>query len=439
MIYVKKIIIAGAGHGGLVAAYHLAKNGCDVTVIEKRKRADMGHDWHDWMVDNVFEKSDIPRPPEEIIYRGEDQSFRNPSGSVNIDVELEDGAIVMDRKELINYLIAIAEEAGVKFEFDSEIIAPHTEGKAVKGIIVRKPRSVKLIESDLLIDSAGMYSPVRSKLPAVFGIDNTIDRRSVFHVYRAYFENTDGTVNKPPYTINMFHMYRPGLDWTITTEDYVDVLLGKFSQSGELTQEEIDAAIASFREDYPFIGEKIVRGGCKADIPISRMLALLVADGYAAIGDAAGMTMPLNGSGIVLSMEAGKILADTVLTADGDYSAGRLWNYEYEYYNQYGKDLVVIDIIKTVFTYVGGDVVDYIFEKGIMNKEMLGIANGNDVKLTPEYILNAIKSAPPLLKYVPAVAKCAKTVPLVSAVSAKMPKEYDEKKVARWIKAYKAL
>ncbi len=434
-----RIIVAGAGHGGLTAAYHLAKNGFDVTVIEKRKRADLGHDWHDWMTYDAFDKADLPRPDEDIVYETEPQSFRNPSGSVNIQVPRDDISIVMDRKELINYLVELAEKAGARLQFETKIIAPYTEGNTVKGIIIRKPRSVKILEADLVIDSAGMYSPIRSKLPALFNIDNTIDKRSIFHVYRAYFENTTGEVNDPPYTINMFHMYRPGLDWTITTKDYVDVLLGKFSQAGELTQEEIDAAIAAFREDYPFTGEKIVRGGVKADIPISRMLALIVANGYAAIGDAAGMTVPLNGSGIVLSMEAGKILADTVLGADGDYSVNKLWNYEYEYYQQYGKDLVVIDIIKTVFTYVGGDVVDYIFEKGIMNAEMLGIASGNPVKLTPDYVLNAIKSSPPLLKYVPAVAKCAKTAPLVSAVSTKMPKEYDEKKVARWIKAYKAL
>ena len=44
-----KILVAGAGHGGLVTAIHLAKNGYDITVIEKEKREAMGHDWHDWL------------------------------------------------------------------------------------------------------------------------------------------------------------------------------------------------------------------------------------------------------------------------------------------------------------------------------------------------------------------------------------------------------
>ena len=40
------------------------------------------------------------------------------------------------------------------------------------------------------------------------------------------------------------------------------------------------------------------------------MLPMIVADGYAAVGDSAAMTIPLNGSGINLSMNAGKLLAD---------------------------------------------------------------------------------------------------------------------------------
>ena len=34
----KKIIVAGAGHGGIAAGALLAKNGFDVTVYEKQKR-----------------------------------------------------------------------------------------------------------------------------------------------------------------------------------------------------------------------------------------------------------------------------------------------------------------------------------------------------------------------------------------------------------------
>ena len=39
----KKIIVAGAGHGGIAAGALLAKNGFDVTVYEKNKRKEKSH------------------------------------------------------------------------------------------------------------------------------------------------------------------------------------------------------------------------------------------------------------------------------------------------------------------------------------------------------------------------------------------------------------
>ena len=107
--------------------------------------------------------------------------------------------------------------------------------------------------------------------------------------------------------------------------------MGKFGSEGRLTQEEIDMSLSDFRELYPFMGNEIIRGGHSGVIPLRRMLPLLVCVGYACVGDSAGMTIPLNGCGITLSMKAGKLLSDAVIKAeDGELSAEALWQYEYE-------------------------------------------------------------------------------------------------------------
>ncbi|MBR6940121.1 MAG: NAD(P)-binding protein, partial [Clostridia bacterium] len=51
----RKIIVAGAGHGGLVAACRLAEAGYDVTVVEKKERNETGHDWHDCIWKPAFD------------------------------------------------------------------------------------------------------------------------------------------------------------------------------------------------------------------------------------------------------------------------------------------------------------------------------------------------------------------------------------------------
>lgn len=60
----KKIVVAGAGHGGVIAAAKLAKEGFDVTVYEKKKRENIGHDWEDRFdfqtVLDAVEKDEMP-------------------------------------------------------------------------------------------------------------------------------------------------------------------------------------------------------------------------------------------------------------------------------------------------------------------------------------------------------------------------------------------
>ena len=434
----KQVLVAGAGHGGLTAAIHLAKQGMQVTVLEKQKREELGHDWHDWLEFSAFDGAGLPRPPEAICHKGIGQGFRNPAATVELRHAFNETALVMDRKELIAYLVGLAEDAGVTLSFETEVVAPLLHGKKAEGLIVRRGGALQEMHSDLLIDSAGLYSPIRTKLPAAFGIDNTINPRSVFHVFRAYYENTTGELRDPPYTIDFFHNNRPGLDWIITDPGFVDILVGKFSQAGALTQKEVDDALAAYRRECPFFGETLLRGGSFEDIPVSRMLPLIVADGYAAIGDCAGMTVPLNGSGIILSMNAGKILADTVLSIDGPYTKAALWPYEYDYFMKFGKDLVMIDIIKTLFTYIKGADLDYLMEKKILTSELLSIGSG-PLNLSAQYIRNLLLVGAPLLKLVPAAARCFKTLPFVSLVCNAMPKTYDAERVAKWVRRYRAL
>ena len=434
----KQILVAGAGHGGLVAAIHLAKAGHNVLVVEKGRREGLGHDWHDWLEYSAFDGAGLPRPEDSICHKGVEQGFRNPKATVMLQHSFNEKAVVMDRKELLGYLLKLAEDAGVALQFETEAVSPLLNRTGVEGLIVRQNGTLQELHCELLIDSAGLYSPVRTKLPASFGVQNIINPRSVFHVWRAYYENTTGERRAVPYIIDFFHNNRPGIDWSITEPGYVDILVGKFSQAGDLTESEVDAALAAYRAELPYLGSTIVRGGSFEDIPISRMLPMIVADGYASIGDCAGMTVPLNGSGIILSMNAGKILADTVNAIDGLCSRKALWPYEYEYFMRHGKDLVMIDIIKTLFTYVKGADLDYLMEKKILTNELLHVGSG-PVNLTAEYILNLLTAGLPLLKLVPAAAKCFKTLPFISLVCNAIPKDYDEEKVKKWVKRYQAL
>lgn len=437
----KKIIIAGAGHGGLTAAYNLADKGYDITVIECKQRDELGYDWHDLLDHSAFDDSGIPRPSEDMIRYGVPTGFTNPSSTVKLKIPFEYGSgYTMDRKVLLSYLVENAENKGVKFIFEAKVICAITQGAKVTGIKYETKDGVTEEKCDLVIDAAGMNSPVRENLPAGCGIQNSLECRDVFYVYRVYFDNTTGEMNDPPYTISLFHNNRPGIDWIITEKDSVDILVGKFGSSSKLTYSEIDEAIADYRKQYPFVGEKVLRGGSKGEIPLRRMFPVIVCDGYAAIGDSAGMTVPLNGSGIVLSMKAGKILADTILEiGEKTFTKERLWKYEYTYFQTLGKGLVIIDILKNFFTYVSGKQVDFFLEKEILTEKELGMGDGQDYSVTPKKVLQVMSVSLPIANLLPVLIRNFKFAPFIGRIASQMPKEYDKEKVEKWVKKYNAL
>ena len=58
----KKILVAGAGHGGLTAAAQLAKAGFQVTVVERHGKENLGYDWFDALNPAVFAMVGCPHP-----------------------------------------------------------------------------------------------------------------------------------------------------------------------------------------------------------------------------------------------------------------------------------------------------------------------------------------------------------------------------------------
>lgn len=435
------VLIAGAGHGGLSAAAILAKNGYKVTVLEKHTKDSIGHDWHDAMDIPAFRFADIPVPDEKNFRRGLHMCYMNPQKTVSLVMDggpgvAQSNCITIDRKFLIRYLIKHCEDCGVNFIFGADIKEAVTEGTKVLGVRAEIQGEEKEFLADMIIDAAGMYSPVRRSLPEEMGIQNEIPEEDTFEIYRAYYENTEKYITDPNYTVIFFNCGKPGLDWVITEEDYIDVLIGKF---GRLTEEEIEASLEDIRKNYPGMGEKPIRGGSTARIPLTKTLPLIVADSFALVGDSAGMTVPLNGSGIDLSLQAGKLLASAVMASKKNgFRKEDLWQYQYRYFTLFGLDLVPVSIMRRFFGYLTAEDLDFFLEKGILTQKEIGMAGGIS-GITPSYVIEKITAALPKAKLLPALAKSLKQLPLYPVIKNTIPAEWDSKKVNEWIKKYKIL
>ena len=364
----KNIIVAGAGHGGIVAGYYLAQNGYNVTVYEKGKKNRLGYPQADAIHLDGFEESGIPVPEEYKVKR-------TPitfcvMGTDLPPLEQADSAdtynVEIDRKALYKYLIGMAEEAGVKFVYDCEIFAPIVLGSRVAGIRTSKGD----FYADLVIDACGLYSPVRSQLPEFMNITRQPGALEVLHSYRAYFSRLKNAPDPDhKYLISLITGEHCGLLWVITHDDYVDVFVGSFY---DIPQEYIEEKLAQLREGNPHMGKKLIKGGGIVDIPIRQPLSIMVADGYAAIGDAAFMTIPIKGSGIGYSMRAGKMLAECVMADEnGLYNEETLWKYQIEYFDEVGSTSAVLAIIKNLFPVVTQEDLIYLFGENVISSEDL--------------------------------------------------------------------
>ena len=433
-----KIIVAGGGHGGITAGMLLAKHGYDVTVYEKNTRENMGHDWTDIFDKKGFTALGLPLPDKSLWNLKHDMTFYGPAmeTALHQNTPVDQLEIQMERRDIYNYIIEHAEKAGVKFVYGCEITGAVVFGNRVAGIKTADGE----IYADLVIDAAGMNSPVRKSLPYWLGIQNNSIEYEQFYVYRAFWNKTAEVDDINAFKVLMLHENKLGITWVATEENHTDVLIGRFKP---FDMAEVDRTRASLRKDNDSIGTEILRGGQFVNIPVRQPLGIMVADGYAAIGDSAFMTVPIIGSGIANSFKAARILADAVIAdRDNAFSAETLWQYQTEYYKKLGSGLAPLACVKLMLTRLEGQELDYIFRTGILNADDMTIgADSTNLAamlggMAPADIVTKLKGLIGNTVVLKKVVRMGLELLRATAVTSAMPKKYDRKAVLKWVKEY---
>ena len=432
----KRIIVVGGGHGGIAAAALLAEQGFDVTVYERNRREDMGYDWTDIFDKNGLFACGMEMPPKEKYRLKNDMTFIAPSRTAKIKqhVPEEQLEIQMERKDIYDHIIEFAEHCGVKFRFETEVKAPVMLGGRVAGIRTKD----ETVYADLVIDAAGINSPVRKNLPDCLGIQKETDKYDTFHVYRAFYNKT-ATVEGDKYRVYLLFDGKQQICWVADDEEYTDVLIGRFTP---LTDEEVEETLTKLRELNDDLGTERLRGGQYVTIPVRQPLGVLVADGYAAVGDSACMTVPIKGSGIGYSIKAGVLLAKAVEEdADGLYNCDTLWKYEHSYYQEIGFDACSIAVEKNLLPYLTAKEVSDFIDSGILTAEELSELSVDKIEyIKKNNIVSTLRNKLKLLNEMPELRN--KALRFITwygrekLIEPQFPAKYDRESVIRWSEHY---
>ncbi|MFW5780134.1 MAG: NAD(P)-binding protein [Bacillota bacterium] len=420
-----KVVIIGAGIGGLITARELGKAGYDVIVYEKSKEELVSYDWHDDAACKIFRDMDIPLPDKKYYHPKSDWSFVPPKAKKILFVPTNtERDLAFQRRSLSKHFIERAKEFSQLF-FETEVQSLLIKDEKVEGIKV----GGKNIKADLVIDSSGALSPFRASLPQSSGIQQKPYPGDIFYAYRGFYEQKQDVEIVHKNKAYLKHLGERGLSWIRhEIEGEVDILVGRLDK---LEKSTLENAIKELKKDNPSMGDKLLHGGQICAIPVRYPLTKMVTDGYVAIGDAAFMTIPMMGSGIASSMLAAGILSDIIIK--GGLEKQNLWKYQVKFMYKAGSKHMGVDTLKRWLIEAPSEDIAFLFDKGVISeKEMQVSGSGGVLKLSVMDLLKKVAAGFPkiglLLKLKSVVDKMQKAIELGNQI----PSEYDEKKIASW-------
>lgn len=357
----KRIIIAGAGPGGLLLAQLLGEAGAEVLVLERLTEQQHGekNNWSDAVELDVLRDAGLPVPeisPTE--YGGEwIKGNGNPAAiyekhrvtnlavyasdySRKVTIDADFRHVLTDRQKLCVYQKKKARDAGAVLLFEQQIsgLLGITEGPLedihIYGLrCIRADGSQEEFRADLVVDATGQEAALRTMIGNK-AIGEPFAQNEYGYVYRtvcAYDETEEGKAQFPfveHYRLRsekgygFVHFHEPGK---------VDIGGGSRSftpkqDARELVMESMDA--------YPHVRREILRGGegrnLKCMPPDS-----LVAGGFLVVGHAGAQINPTQGCGIG-SAFSGALLAAQVINGTDDFDLGKLWPYNYRWFESRG-------------------------------------------------------------------------------------------------------
>lgn len=358
----RDVLIVGAGPAGATAARFAAKAGLSVLLLDQSPSERIG----DKVCGNaigldMFKEVDI-NPPESA-YHGLVEGIEVVSPDWKMVYRLEqqgEKGMILDRLGFGQYLLGLALDAGAELSDSFAVTGPVLD-RGVVGArgLNQKTKTKEEHRAKVVVDASGVGAVIRRNLGDL--VDNSTEDDETLVCHRQIRE-----VAEPITKYSRIYLDQKaapgGYFWYFPMGDGM-VNTGLGVAKGTTSPE---PAFEAYARKIPGLAEsRLVHAG-SAIVPTRRPMSPSVYDGVIFTGDAGFTVDPLHGGGIASSMQAGKIVAETLVEVikKGDYSAGTLWSYCRGFNTTVGRIHASHDVLR-------------IFLQGLYNEEAdFGMANG---------------------------------------------------------------
>ncbi len=322
-----EVIIVGAGPAGCLMARDLARLGHRVLLLDKRAQNDLGHDWWDTLESSVFDEVGLARPRRPLLVAPYRFSLCSPWGDTPLKSVMPPGYVNVDRRLFADHLLRAAIEAGAYFRPRTAASGVIVESGSVAGVRLEKESGGASLRAALVVDASGANGVLRRTVPPVLrdGFEPEVQREDCVRTYREIRADTSRGGR------SMMLIYEEGPSWVSRAEPgLAEVFACVLDRPDARDPREMVDELVRIEGG---MGDKVVRGGQRGDIPVRRSFDSYVAPGFMMVGDSACMANPLNGSGVSNALAAAHLAAPVAHTALTRSACGMsdLWPYNVAY------------------------------------------------------------------------------------------------------------
>jgi len=378
------VVVVGAGTTGLVAAKFIAGKGYKVLVVDIRSEDDIGNKvCGDAISKEYFEKIPIGHPPKYAT-EGEIVGAKIYSPDEETVWTVPGEGYMLNRRGFGKWLYSLAKEAGAEFSFETRALGPIVKDSKVVGVTIRKGDKVESVNARLVVDASGVVSIIRRGLPKSWPVSEPLDFKDTAVAYREVREVKEQVTDDKYIRIYVSQEKAPGgYWWFFPYPGTKKVNVGLGVQGGVGHKDPMWYFHKYIEPRAEFEGSKVLHAGGGV-VPTRRPLDSMVADGFAAAGDAAYQVNPIHGGGIGSGMLGGYLLARVAVKAlEEEPTEENLWQYNIDFMEAYGAKQAALDVFRLFLQSLSDDEINYGMKNKIIKEEdLLEASVKGDLKIS---------------------------------------------------------